>query len=828
MVGNLRELIPAFFTGPGGRPLSEEEIARRRQVAGSLLARATDTSPTAGGGASVLAKAIQGLSYGINEGRADRAAAANAEASQANIAAMLGGSGGASTVSAFPPAPSAGAVAASTGGAPDVASTRVEQAHGNGAPVSPVNISGSQQAFIDALLPAAIEESKRTGVDPRIIVAQAAQETGWGRSAPGNNYFGIKSHGKAGGQTFGTHEYVNGKRVNIRDSFRTFDSPADSVRGYGDFLLANPRYKPLMAAQGLDAQLEALQASGYATDPNYSRYVGAIARGIQLPSPSNAVAANEALATGGLDGGLTPAALNSWAEQNYAPGAIDRSALAPVAAPASEVLVAESPEDIAAAELAMNDPAFAGPAVGGEPVAPPVERETQGGAAPQGPGFPGEKRRGADGRMYQYVETSGMAGATGPWGWIHVADSGASPAAPEAVPQPSVQAIQALTAMPVNDALPMAGSVDNPRPIVPTAPQNPMQGLNPAVVQALSNPNSTQQERSVAQALLQQHVAQNQALQEQARKQAEQANMLAQRRGLAGRMGIDPNYAVDDTIWKAATEANFRDPASYSAGSYIRNSDGTLDQVPLNPTGDIQNYEYYARKELEAGRVPLSPLEYEQALRRSGATNITNTVGGQEMTPGWKKIDEGFGDTYLSWQAGGWADNKKQVAQLRESLGRIQKAAREGRNISGIIGALPESLQPFINPEGTIAREGVEEVVQRSLREILGAQFTEREGERLIARAYNPRLLPAENAKRVERLLEQVERMGEARQSMVDYFDQNGTLRGYKGNKPSMSSLDSLDREWSKQDGDTGGKIPDGIDPSDWEFMTPEERRLFQ
>lgn len=106
MVGNLRELIPAFFTGPGGRPLSEEEIARRRQVAGSLLAQATDTSPNAGGGASILAKAIQGLSYGINEGRADRAAAANAEASQANIAAMLGGTGGAPTASAFPPAPS--------------------------------------------------------------------------------------------------------------------------------------------------------------------------------------------------------------------------------------------------------------------------------------------------------------------------------------------------------------------------------------------------------------------------------------------------------------------------------------------------------------------------------------------------------------------------------------------------------------------------------------------------------------------------------------------------------------------------------------------------
>lgn len=146
-----------------------------------------------------------------------------------------------------------------------------------------VDLSGDRQAFIESLLPAAMEESRRTGVDPRIIVAQAAQETGWGKSAPGNNFFGIKSHGKGGGNSMMTNEVINGKTVRVRDSFRAYDSPADSVRGYGDFLLENPRYKGLRSAQGLDAQLEALQASGYATDPNYSRTVGTIAHGIQLP-----------------------------------------------------------------------------------------------------------------------------------------------------------------------------------------------------------------------------------------------------------------------------------------------------------------------------------------------------------------------------------------------------------------------------------------------------------------------------------------------------------------------------------------------------------------
>lgn len=150
----------------------------------------------------------------------------------------------------------------------------------------PVAFNGSQQDFVNMLMPSAMQASQITGVDPRIIVAQAAQETGWGRAAPGNNYFGIKSHGQGGGQTFKTHEYVNGQRVSMNDSFRSYNSPSDSVMGYADFLMQNPRYRPMMAAQGLDAQLVELGRSGYATDPNYAASVGRIARSISMPGQS--------------------------------------------------------------------------------------------------------------------------------------------------------------------------------------------------------------------------------------------------------------------------------------------------------------------------------------------------------------------------------------------------------------------------------------------------------------------------------------------------------------------------------------------------------------
>lgn len=139
-----------------------------------------------------------------------------------------------------------------------------------------------RRRFVQQMTPYAVEASRATGVDPRIIIAQAALESGYGKSAPGQNYFGIKSHGQAGGQTLATSEYGDGGMYRTADSFRQYGSMADSAADYAKFINENKRYSGLRQAQGLDAQLAELQKSGYATDPNYSAKVGSIARGINL------------------------------------------------------------------------------------------------------------------------------------------------------------------------------------------------------------------------------------------------------------------------------------------------------------------------------------------------------------------------------------------------------------------------------------------------------------------------------------------------------------------------------------------------------------------
>ena len=143
-------------------------------------------------------------------------------------------------------------------------------------------VAVGKEAFIAAYTPIAKEVAEDLGVSYKIVLAQAALESGWGKSVKGNGLMGVKSHGEEGGVAFTTHEVVNGKKVKITDSFKAYDTPEDSIRGYADFLRANSRYRYFLTAgaENEEAQLSALQSSGYATDPMYSQKLKNIIKGI--------------------------------------------------------------------------------------------------------------------------------------------------------------------------------------------------------------------------------------------------------------------------------------------------------------------------------------------------------------------------------------------------------------------------------------------------------------------------------------------------------------------------------------------------------------------
>lgn len=149
-----------------------------------------------------------------------------------------------------------------------------------------------------------------------------------------------------------------------------------------------------------------------------------------------------------------------------------------------------------------------------------------------------------------------------------------------------------------------------------------------------------------------------------------------------------------------------------------------------------------------------------------------------ELTPAQKAVDQAFGKDYAASVAGGgYADSQKNLAQLQSVADDLEKKQLTGP----FIGSTPDFITKFTHPEAIDVRERVEEVVQRNLREILGAQFTETEGERLISRAYNPRLPEHVNAKRVKRLLGAMKQAYQAKQDAARHYEQYGTLSNYPG-----------------------------------------------
>lgn len=141
----------------------------------------------------------------------------------------------------------------------------------------------SKQQFISALYPHAVGAARELGVDPKVLVAQAALETGWGKSvirhgdgSSSHNLFNIKADRRWEGErvTVGTLEYKEGVPYRTQAAFRSYDSFAASFDDYVRFLKTNPRYADALRVAGnSQAYVQSLQQAGYATDPAYARKI---------------------------------------------------------------------------------------------------------------------------------------------------------------------------------------------------------------------------------------------------------------------------------------------------------------------------------------------------------------------------------------------------------------------------------------------------------------------------------------------------------------------------------------------------------------------------
>ncbi|MAY42254.1 MULTISPECIES: flagellar assembly peptidoglycan hydrolase FlgJ [unclassified Neptuniibacter] len=154
----------------------------------------------------------------------------------------------------------------------------------------------SPEEFVEKLMPLAEKVAGELGVDPRVLLAQSALETGWGRSmvrspdgGNSNNLFNIKADRRWDGDSaqVSTLEFRNGVAQREKASFRSYESYEDSFRDYVNFLKNSPRYQMAIESAGDPYDyVRQLQEAGYATDPKYAEKIQNIFEGDLLASRS--------------------------------------------------------------------------------------------------------------------------------------------------------------------------------------------------------------------------------------------------------------------------------------------------------------------------------------------------------------------------------------------------------------------------------------------------------------------------------------------------------------------------------------------------------------
>ena len=161
--------------------------------------------------------------------------------------------------------------------------------------------------FVEKFYPYAIESEKKTGIPAIAIMAQAALESGWGKSAIGNNVFGIKY--KSGDKKYvevlttehskSPHAFKGAKTKSITydrekeiyiykiwQYFADYDSPAAAFKEHSRLLLTD-RYKDALRWKHSPVRyLIAIWKAGYATDVNYDNKMKAMVQSVKKRLPA--------------------------------------------------------------------------------------------------------------------------------------------------------------------------------------------------------------------------------------------------------------------------------------------------------------------------------------------------------------------------------------------------------------------------------------------------------------------------------------------------------------------------------------------------------------
>jgi hypothetical protein len=185
-------------------------------------------------------------------------------------------------------------------------------------------------------------------------------------------------------------------------------------------------------------------------------------------------------------------------------------------------------------------------------------------------------------------------------------------------------------------------------------------------------------------------------------------------------------------------------------------------------------------KDLQAQQAKDSAIVGKESARRQAEMDqFTREKNKQELergsyTPGQKKLDEDFAKDYNDWTSGQRTEAEKNLTLLRKSAEILKKSNLVSGRAYGLV---PNAMQPEI---AKIVKQDVQSAAQASLKAILGTQFTEGEGKRIMAASFDPELSEEANLDKVMRTIKELEERMANKNAKARIFESEGSLRNYR------------------------------------------------
>jgi hypothetical protein len=194
----------------------------------------------------------------------------------------------------------------------------------------------------------------------------------------------------------------------------------------------------------------------------------------------------------------------------------------------------------------------------------------------------------------------------------------------------------------------------------------------------------------------------------------------------------------------------------------------------------LKVFRQFGSPDQQARAIQMAMDKRERLAAKRAEDGSEGSLG--KLTPAQKSLDTKFGREYADFFAGGGINNlEKNVSELARAI-KIIEDNPDGATSGKLIGLADKTGQLTLASQlAADVKDIIGGVAQSNLRQVLGGQFAQKEGEALLQRQYDTGQTKANNLKRLRSLYEQASDTIRDKKAAAQYYEQFGTLKGFKG-----------------------------------------------